>query len=117
MPSALAPAALTRSNDIEHWHAVRQRRRRALADGCDPPAGDPDIDEAPVGQAAMGRSASRPMTRSFLSLRSGSLAHGPSVVHQPASHLDLKFGFGGIRSFAEASANGSGAPQANHRDG
>jgi len=41
--------------DIEDRHAVRQRRRGVLADRRDPPAGDPDIDEAPIGEAAMGQ--------------------------------------------------------------
>jgi hypothetical protein len=40
--------------DIEGRHAVRQGWRCVLADGRDAPAGDPDIDEAPVGEAAMG---------------------------------------------------------------
>jgi hypothetical protein len=41
--------------DIEDRHAVRQRWRRVLADGRDTPAGDPDVDEPPVGEAAMGQ--------------------------------------------------------------
>ena len=41
--------------DIEDRHAVRQRRRRVLADRRDTPARDPDIDEPPVGEAAMGQ--------------------------------------------------------------
>ncbi len=40
--------------DIELRHPVRQRRRRAFADGRDTPAGEPDIDEPTVGKAAMG---------------------------------------------------------------
>jgi len=41
--------------DIEDRYAVRQRWRRVLADRRDTPADDPDIDEAPVGEAAMGQ--------------------------------------------------------------
>jgi hypothetical protein len=39
--------------DIEDRYAVRQRWCRVLADGRDTPAGDPDIDQPPVGEAAM----------------------------------------------------------------
>jgi hypothetical protein len=41
--------------DIEDRHAVRQGWRRVLAEGCDTPASDPDIDEASVGEPAMGQ--------------------------------------------------------------
>ena len=40
--------------DIEDRHAVRQRRCGALADRRDPPAGDPDLDQPPVGEPATG---------------------------------------------------------------
>jgi hypothetical protein len=53
---------------IEDRHAVRQRRRGVLADGSDTPAGDPDIDEAPVGETA-------------------TLAHGPGAVNRVAQLL------------------------------
>jgi hypothetical protein len=51
--------------DIEDRHAVRERRRRLLADGCDTPAGDPDIGEATVGEAAAGQESVE-RHRSFL---------------------------------------------------
>jgi hypothetical protein len=41
--------------DIEDRHAVRRGWPGVLADGCDPPAGDADIDKAPIGEAAMGQ--------------------------------------------------------------
>jgi hypothetical protein len=41
--------------DIEDWYAVRQGWRSVLADRCDMPAGDADIDKAPVGEVAMGQ--------------------------------------------------------------
>jgi hypothetical protein len=39
--------------DIVDRYAVRQRRRRVLANGCDTSVSDPDIDETPVGEAAV----------------------------------------------------------------
>jgi hypothetical protein len=40
--------------NIQDRHTVRQRSRGVLAEGCDTPASDPDIYQAPIGEPAMG---------------------------------------------------------------
>jgi hypothetical protein len=79
------------ATNIQDRHTVRQRSRGVVAEGCDTPASDPDIYQAPIGEPAMGvrRGA---VGRSSVWFRSGSLAHGPCIMNQRACHLDLKFG-------------------------
>jgi hypothetical protein len=40
--------------NIQDRHAVRQRSRGVVAEGCDTPTSDPDIYQAPIGEPAMG---------------------------------------------------------------
>jgi hypothetical protein len=47
------------------------------------PAGDPNIDEAPVGEAAMGKEYVEVHASFWLRCRLRSLAHRPCIMNQP----------------------------------